>query len=168
MQVGPRRPRNVPPRIEPTGILTGLKVRPIVAGVAVDYVATYVAMYAYIVLFISRQLSERGELSEEAVRNFLTSTEGLLIGFAIGTLCTVLGGYVAGRLAKEIEVKHGAFVGVGSLIVSALEQAVSESGALVPQWYLLVSTLAIVPAGALGGYIAERLAKIKGAFTAPF
>ena len=157
MQPGSQRPGNIPHRIEPTGIFTGLKVRPIVVGVVVDYVATYVAMYAWIVIFVSKQLSEQGEFSEETLQNFLRSPEGLLIGFVIGTLCTALGGFVAGRLAKDVEIKHGAIVGVGSLIVSALEQTMSGGGASLPQWYLVVSSLAIVPAGALGGYFAERL-----------
>ena len=157
MQTGSQQPRNHPLRMEPTGILTGLKIRPIVIGVVIDYVATYAAMFAWIILFVSRRLSEQGKLSEEAVQNFLISTEGLLIGFAIGTFCTVLGGYVAARQAKELEIKHGAFVGVGSLILTALEQSISGSGASLPQWYVVLSAVAIVPAGALGGYIAEQL-----------
>jgi len=157
MQVGPQRPTDIPPRLEPAGVFTGLQIRPIIGGVVADYLATYVAMYAYIVIFVSRQLYERGELSDEAIRSFLTSPEGLLIGFAIGSLCTVLGGFVAGRLAKNLEVKHGAFVGVGSALVSMLEQAMSEGPSHAPQWYLLISYCASLPLGALGGYIAERL-----------
>ena len=161
MRVNSQRPGNIPPRIEPTSVFTGLKIRPIVAGVAVDYVATYVAMYAWIINFVSKQLSEQGELSEEAIQTFLASPEGLLIGFVIGTLGTVLGGFVAGRMAKNLEIKHGAFVGAGSLMVSALEQAMSGNGASLPQWYVVMSSLAIVPAGALGAYIAQRLRQLR-------
>lgn len=142
--------------MEPPGILTGLKIRPIVVGIVVDYVATYVAMFAWITLYLSRRFSGQSELSDEAIQNYLASTEGLLNGFAIGTLCTVLGGCVAARQAKTLEIKHGAFVGVGSLLLSALEQGISGSGASLPQWYVLMSALAIVPAGALGGYVAEH------------
>ena len=157
MQAGPQQPRDIPPRLEPTGVFTGLQIRSIVAGMVVDYLGTYVAMYAYLVIFVSRQLFERGELSDEAIRSFLTSPEGLLVGFVIGSLCTVLGGFVAGRMAKNLEVKHGAFVGIGSALVSMLEQTMSEGPSLVPQWYLLISYFASLPLGALGGYIAERL-----------
>jgi hypothetical protein len=143
--------------MEAGGIFSGLKIPPILAGVVVDTLATYVAMYAWIVIFVSRQLSGQGEVTEEAIRNFLASPEGLQIGMAIGTLCTVLGGYVAGRRAGVLRIKHGAFVGVGSLVVAALEQAIAGGGVSAPQWYLVVSAVAPVPAGALGGYIAERL-----------
>lgn len=156
MQSGSYRPGDVPPPMQPTSIFTGLRIRPIVTGVIVDYVATYVAMIAYIALFVSRKLLEEGELSEEALRRYATSPEGLLLGFAIGTLCIILGGFVAGRLAKALEIKHGAAVGVGSMIVSTLEQAMAESDLSVPEWFVLISYLAAIPAGALGGYLAER------------
>ena len=155
METGTRQPR-MPPRIEPAGLLTGLKIRPILIGVAVDYVATYAMTYAWILFFVSRRLSAQGDAIEEAIKNYLASSEGLLIGFAIGALCTVLGGYIAGRQARQMETKHGAFVGVGSLVLSALEQSVTEVDAPPPQWYMALAVLAAVPAGALGGYIAER------------
>ena len=154
MQSGSYRPGDIPPPMEPTSVFTGLRILPIVAGVIVDYVATYVAMFAYIVLFVSRKLAEEGDLSEEALRRYAVSPEGLLFGFAIGTLCIVLGGFVAGRLAKAFEVKHGAAVGVGSLIVSTLEQAAAESDIPLPEWFVLISYLVAIPAGALGGYVA--------------
>ena len=142
--------------MQPTSLFTGLKVRPIVVGVIVDYVATYAAMFAYIALFVSRKLLDEGELSEEALRRYAASPEALLSGFAIGTLCIVLGGFVAGRLAKALEIKHGAAVGVGSMIVSTLEQAMAENSLPVPEWFVLISYLVAIPAGALGGYLAER------------
>jgi putative membrane protein (TIGR04086 family) len=143
--------------MQPTSIFTGLRIRPIVTGVIVDYVATYVAMFAYIALVVSRKLLEEGELSEEVLRRYAASPEGLLSGFAIGTLCIVLGGFIAGRLAKALEVKHGAAVGVGSMIVSTLEQAMAENSVPLPEWFVLISYLAAIPAGAVGGYLAERL-----------
>ena len=157
MQSGSYRPGDIPTPIEPASVFTGLQIRPIVAGVIVDYVATYVAMFAYIALFVAGKLLEKGDLSEEALRRYAVSPEGLLFGFAIGTLCIVLGGFVAGRLAKAFEVKHGAAVGVGSLIVSTLEHAMAESDFPLPEWFVLISYLAAIPAGALGGYLAERL-----------
>jgi hypothetical protein len=155
METGTRQPAT-PPRMEPAGVFTGLKLRPILIGVVVDYVATYAAMYAWILIFVSRGFSGQGDAAEEAIKSFLVSNEGLLIGFAIGMVCTALGGYIAGRQAKAMETKHGAFVGVGSLVVSALEQSIAEIETPSPQWYMVLAVLAAVPAGALGGYIAER------------
>ena len=160
MQLEPRSPRNPPSPIEPTGFFTGLQVRPIIVGVVVDYIATYAAMYAYIFFYLSNRLSEKGEVSGEAISEYLASPEGLLVGFIIGALCTVMGGFVAGRKAGRLEVKHGAFVGVGSLIVSAVEQSISGEIVLTPEWFRVLSYIAIIPAGALGGYIAGRFREL--------
>jgi hypothetical protein len=54
-----------------------------------------------------------------------------------------------------LEMKHGGFVGVGSLVVSFIEQALQEETPQLPEWFRLLSLLAIIPAGALGGYVAE-------------
>ena len=79
----------------------------------------------------------------------------ILIGSVV-VIASVLGGFVAGRLAKALEIKHGAAVGVGSMIVSTLEQALAENSTPLPEWFVLISYLAAIPAGALGGYLAER------------
>jgi putative membrane protein (TIGR04086 family) len=141
--------------IEPTGFFTGIQIRPIIAGVVVDYIATYAAIYAYFFVYLAKELSKRGEVTADMISEYMLSTEGLLIGFAIGALGTALGGFVAGYKAGKLEMKHGGFVGVGSLAVSFIEQALQEEATQLPEWFRLLSLLAIIPAGALGGYVAQ-------------
>lgn len=164
MQSGTHRPENIPPPVEPAGIFTGIQIRPIISGVVTDYVATYLFGFAYLAFYFGKQVFENGELSEEAIREFLSSPESLLILGVIGTLCTVLGGFVAGRLAKSAEIKHGAFVGGASLILSTLEQTLSGQDLPIPEGYQLVAYLVAIPAGALGGYFAQRLKEIGGPY----
>jgi putative membrane protein (TIGR04086 family) len=145
-----------PPRpLEPTGFFTGVQIRPIVFGIVVDYIATYAATYAYFFVYLANQLAKRGEVTAEMISEYMLSTEGLLIGFTIGMLGTALGGFVAGYKAGKLEMKHGALVGVGSLVVSFIEQVLAEEPTELPEWFRLLSVLAIIPAGALGGYVAE-------------
>jgi putative membrane protein (TIGR04086 family) len=129
----------------------------VIIGVAVDYITTYVGMYAYFFVYLANELSKKGEVSSDAITDYMMTTEGLLIGFIIGTLGTAIGGFVAARKAGDFEIKHGAFVGLGSLIVSFIEQLLSEGALPVPEWFRVLSVLAIIPAGALGGYVAEML-----------
>jgi hypothetical protein len=157
VQFEPRQTGTPPSPVQPTGFFTGVEIRPVIVGVVVDYIATYAGMYAYFFVYLANELSKRGEASSEAITAYMTTTEGLLIGFAIGTLGTAIGGLVAGLKAQSFKSKHGAFVGLGSLIVSFLEQLASEEVLPVPEWYRVLSVLAIIPAGALGGYIAEML-----------
>ncbi len=68
----------------------------------------------------------------------------------IGLAFTVLGGFIAGRMAGKREILHGALVGCVGIIV----------GLIVPRsalaWYDLLSLVVMVPGGMLGGRIAKK------------
>jgi putative membrane protein (TIGR04086 family) len=164
MEYNPRSTGTPPAPIEPTGFFTGVQLRPIIVGVVVDYIATYAAMYAYFFVYLAEKLSKKGQASPEAVNEYMLSQEGLMIGFVIGALGTAVGGFVAAHKAGKLEIKHGAFVGLGSLLVSAIEQAMQEEPVVLPEWFRFLSVMSIIPAGALGGYAAEML---KGAVGRP-
>jgi putative membrane protein (TIGR04086 family) len=85
----------------------------------------------------------------------MTSPEGLMIGFVIGVLGTAVGGFVAALKAGKLGTKHGALVGLCSLILSFIEQSLQEESASLPEWFRFLSIAAIIPAGALGGFVAE-------------
>jgi putative membrane protein (TIGR04086 family) len=124
--------------------------------VIVDYVATFMAGALYFMLSFGSEPFEKGEIPQETMEKFLSDPENLLVLGLLGTLCTVLGGYVAGRMAKDLEVKHGALVGAGSLILGAVEQVlVGEPSSFAP-WYLVLGYAVAIPAGMLGGYLARR------------
>jgi hypothetical protein len=157
MQYDPHAPGTPPSPIQPTGFFTGVQIRPVIVGVIVDYIATYAGMYAYFFLYLANKLSERSELSQEALTDYMMSHEGLMIGFIIGALGTALGGFVAARKAGKFQIKQGAFVGLGSLTVSFIEEVLQGGSMPMPEWFLALSILSIIPAGALGGYVAELL-----------
>jgi putative membrane protein (TIGR04086 family) len=102
-------------------------------------------------------LSKQGEVTGEQITKYMASPEGLMIGFLIGVLGTALGGFVAAYKAGKLEVKHGALVGVCSLILSFIEQSLQEESLPLPEWFRFLSVLAIIPAGALGGMVAGAL-----------
>ncbi len=155
---------SIPPPIEPRGFFAGVQIRPIIIGAVVDYVATHVLIMLYLVVYYMKDTLEKGGLHEEAIekalKEMLSSQEGLLALIVVGALCTALGGYVAGRLAKAEEVKHGALVGAVSLILGVLQTGMAGEGSLVPYWYELLGYVLAIPAGALGGSFAQGRAKL--------
>jgi putative membrane protein (TIGR04086 family) len=157
MQYDTRETPKPPSPVEPTGFFAGVQIRPIIVGVVVDYIATYAGTYAYFFIYLAKELSKQGEVTGEQIRNYMTSPEGLMIGFVIGTLGTAVGGFVAAHKAGKLEIKHGALVGLGSLALSFIEQSLQEESASLPEWFRFLSVLAIIPAGALGGFVAESL-----------
>jgi putative membrane protein (TIGR04086 family) len=154
MQFDPRQTNTPPAPVQPTGFFTGVQIRPIIIGVVVDYVATYAGTYAYFFIYLAQELSKQGEVTADQIMEYMISPEGLLIGFAIGALGTAVGGLVAGIKAGKLEIKHGALVGFCSLLLSFIEQSLQEETVPLPEWFRFLSVLAIVPAGALGGFVA--------------
>jgi len=155
MQFDPRQTGTPTSPVQPTGFFTGVQIRPVILGVVVDFIATYVGIYAYFFVYLAKELSKEGEVSSEAITKYMSSNEGLMVGFVIGALATALGGFVAARKAGKFEIKHGAFVGLGSLIVSFIELSMQEEVTPLPEWFRFLSVIVVIPAGALGGYFAE-------------
>ena len=162
MQYETRQTGKPPSPVEPTGFFTGVQVRPIIVGVVVDYIATYAGIYAYFFIYLAKELSKKGEVTGEQITQYMTSPEGLMIGFIIGILGTALGGFVAARKAGKLEIKHGALVGLCSLILSFIEQSLQEESTPLPDWFGFLSIAAIIPAGALGGFLAQAFKGLGG------
>ena len=159
-KISPQQPQQPAPLpIEPRGFFTGVKIRPIIVGAVVDYVATFVLVMLYLILYYVKEPFEKGGLPEEAIEKalneMLSSQEGLVALIVIGAFCTALGGYLAARLAKADEVKHGALVGAVSLIVGVLQTAMTGEASPVPYFYQLLGYVLAIPAGALGGSFAQ-------------
>lgn len=149
----------VPPRPpEAEGFFTGVQIRPVILGVVVDYIATYFIIYTYFFIYWANQASGQKPPSPEAITQYMQSYEGMMITLSLGTLGTLVGGFAAGLKAVSREIKHGAFVGLGSLTLSFIEQQMA-GGELrpMPEWIRAVSILSIIPAGALGAMLAGLL-----------
>jgi hypothetical protein len=157
MQHTPMQTGSPPPSIEPTGFFSGVQIVPVIIGVVVDYIATEIAMAAFIFGYVAKELSKQGELTDEAIAKYIVTPEGLTAVLIIGSLCTALGGFVAARRAGALEIKHGAFVGLGSLIVSLVQHSTQQQSIELPEWFNFASIVAVIPAGAVGGFVASVL-----------
>jgi hypothetical protein len=149
------QPQTPPPPLEPRGFFSGIRVRPVILGAVVDYMATQVLIVLYLFASLEKNGGVSEEALEEALRNTLASQEGLFTLLLIGVLGTILGGYIAGRMAKTEETKHGALVGAVSLILGALLAGAAGAASPVPYWYELLGYVLAIPVGALGGYLAQ-------------
>jgi len=112
---------------------------PIIAGILVDLALT--AVFA-VVYGMARGVVTGAETADYAV--------ALIAGLAF----VLIGGYVAGRMARVRAARHGLFVGAAALVLSILIELVSPSYA--PVWFNVASFLSVAPAGWLGGHLARR------------
>jgi hypothetical protein len=92
-------------------------------------------------------------LSEEQIRAayqvLLQDVRYLTLGLILGTASTVLGGYLAARLAGSVPYFNALAFGVLGLMISVI-----GSGDL-PTWFKLTGLLLTLPAAVLGGHLAK-------------
>ena len=153
-----------PPPIKPEGVLSGLKPGAIFIGVIVDYVATITSSVVLMAVLAERNSTDIWEeTSGEALDAILASPEFFFWGFVLGALCTVFGGFIGAWRAARHHLRHGAFVALGSLLVSLLGFLLPSTGEPLPVWYEFLGILLMIPCGVAGGWIAEQLAATRAA-----
>ena len=125
--------------------LTDIKLKAVVFGAIVDNGGTLLFM-----TLLAAALMLTG-LSVDEVMNRMKSTNGLLLGLIIGLGFTVLGGYIAGRRAGSAERKHGALVAIIGMVLALIFR---EGG--IPALFDIAGFAGMLPAGLLGGHLAQK------------
>lgn len=74
----------------------------------------------------------------------------LLMGLLLGLFFTMLGGYVAAYIARNMELLHGGVMGVLSLLVSIMFMVMIPDPS--PVWYKIMASALVVPAALLGAF----------------
>ena len=134
--------------------LANVRLKAVIIGALADNGATL-----FIMLLLMTALSSTG-VSEDEVVSRMKSQSGLLLSLIIGLGCTVLGGYVSGRVAMRSEVLHGALVAGIGMVLALLWR---ESG--LPNWYDIVGFAGMLPAGMAGGRLAAQRRQSGGTAT---
>jgi hypothetical protein len=132
--------------------LSDIKFKAVIAGAIVDNAGTLLLMTLLAAALVSTGLSE------DEVMSRMTSASGLLLGLIIGLGCTVLGAYVAGRMAGRHEILHGVLIAGAGMIVALIFR---EDG--IPAWFDIAGFAAMLPAGIGGGYLAQKRRAATGA-----
>lgn len=125
----------------------------IVAGVLVDIIGTtifsFLAGILLAVVFITQGVDE---IEFEQV---LENTAVMIVGGVIGLFFTFSGGFAAGLIAKQQEVKHGLVVGIIGIIFSLLFSFT------MPLWYNITFMILVPIAAVLGGIFSRLIHKTK-------
>ena len=130
--------------------MSRLKPWPVIAGILVDSLGSIAVGLVYFALVLGVELARGREITDQTFDAHVNITA------VLGLALTAAGGFVAGWLAKIDEVRHGIAVGVGSaLIWLLLDYVVPADG---PESFVeTMSFFAVIPAAALGGYLAARM-----------
>src|SRR5262249_2956099 len=93
------------------------------------------------------------DLSDEQLRTatlvLFQDVRYLTLGLILGTASTVLGGYLAARLARAVPYFNALAFGVLGLLIGLI------GSSALPVWFNIVGLLLTLPAALLGGHIAK-------------
>ena len=131
----------------------GIRIRAVIVGVIADWLATAAMSMAYALVFMRETIEKYGGLDKVPEHAFDPLAFGL-----IGILGIALGGYVAGRIARGRQVLHGVVVAVTSLLLYFSLALALDGSVRLYGWDILFVVL-MIPAGALGGYVAYCLSR---------
>ena len=149
-----------PGSIEPEGLFEGLSGRAIAYGVVLDIVLTILLSIPLVILFGGPEMfSEDADIARAAEARAYASDLFNLASLLLGVACTIVGAFVGARRAGRSFVRHGGWIGVGSLVLGVLMLALLPEGPGQPLWIEVLGLVLVVPAGALGGQLAAALAR---------
>ena len=83
------------------------------------------------------------------------NSDYLLASLLLGTFSTVLGGYIAARIAKNLPLFNAFAVGVVGIAAAILLGGQSDS----PWWFSAFGYISTIPAAIVGGWLARRESK---------
>ncbi len=112
---------------------------------------------AAIFAILFAQASGGGASAEELMKSLGADPTYLLLSLVIGMLFSAVGGYVAGRVAGHVHIKHALVAGALSMALGALIGGDSNSGPYQGVMNLLGYGLHF-PVVALGAWFAKRRA----------
>lgn len=149
MNEDPYSPPNAPVRDRKPEV-PGSTWKAVTFGLLADVMATFlVSLLLYFVL--GSMLLSQGASPEELDANLMSSQAYLMLSTAVGLACTVLGGYVAARVANQREYYHAMLAGVAVLVFGELMLSMTPGG--YPLAYRIIGDVLVIPAAIFGGHL---------------
>ena len=118
-----------------------LSIKGIILGALAVFVIDVISGIAMIPIFAE-------SMSEESLMLLQTETGPLLYSLFLGTISTIIGGYIAARYAKEALYLNAGIIGLFGIVIGLLIN--SE----FPLWFNIIGYTTVVPAALIGGYFA--------------
>tara|TARA_R110001599_G_scaffold352201_1_gene586273 strand:+ start:160 stop:540 length:381 start_codon:yes stop_codon:yes gene_type:complete len=123
--------------------MSNISIKGIILGVIAILVIDIISGIAMIPIFASN-------MSEESIEKIFLETGPLIYSLILGTLSTVIGGFIAANIGRQAAYKNAAILGVIGLFFGVL---MSEG---LPLWFNIIGFVTVIPASLIGGYFAIR------------
>jgi peptidoglycan/LPS O-acetylase OafA/YrhL len=136
-----------------------VNLKAVVIGSLVDLIGGSVAGAVALLAFSSVVLRARGVPADQ-VKLYYEAIAFKVCGFAFSLSFSVLGGFVAARIAKRRELVHAGATGLVRIAVSLLVLAISRDATRLPIWHWVLIYVTVLPAALLGGYLGHLRSRL--------
>ncbi|MDF2440259.1 MAG: hypothetical protein JWN98_1243 [Abditibacteriota bacterium] len=131
---------------------TGWSLKAILLGWATDAFGSQIGT-SLVAVPMALQMTQSGLSPQQIEARLLNEPIALILFLIVGLIFTVTGGFVAAHSAGHNEVRHAAASGALTL---AFHLALISFTPRLPNWYLALGLLLVVPCSMLGGYIRSK------------
>lgn len=153
--------RRVIIRVEPATLarMHGINLRAIILASLAVFGVDILSTSLLLSLFIGPELGPdiTNEQIQAAMEVLLQDGRYLTSTLILGTASTILGGFLAARLARTVPYFNALAFGVLGLVISLLSLGDS------PVWFKAIGLTLTLPAALLGGYLAKQGSQAGGA-----
>jgi hypothetical protein len=129
--------------------MSKVSIKAVVIGGIVDVVATMLCMLIAVIYLVNRVLAHGASATGGTIIAPPPETHAVLV--VVAGVCSLFGGYVAGRIAKHHELFNGALSSYLSIVCGLILLPFDKSPAAVQN--LLVAIVTSIILGMLGGYL---------------
>ena len=131
----------------------------VILGALIDVIATNLLslpIVVYVVLGMDIAHVPQDQLSALVLAKLHANGTLYAASLGIGSLCSILGGYVAARIAKRSPVLNGALSSFLCVCLGLYALVTGSGSQAGPLWFGLAMLPASVALAALGGYVVQR------------
>jgi len=139
------------------------KILAVATGVIVDFGGSNLAAGIYMAILafgkaanLAQQKLSAAEIEERLLSELNPSAFGLSIPAIVsGILLSILGGYIAGKIARQDEIVYGFATGIGVILISVVLILTGLSSlSQAPVWRFVLGLASTLGSTTLGGYLA--------------
>lgn len=141
-----------------------VNIKAIIIGFASDFVASIIfgiALSFFMAVVLAIKGYKDAELETQLI-GLLDGTTYRILSLIVGLGFTMMGGYLAGRIAKNGEYFHSGAVGLLNVFFGLFFIGMYFT------WYSVIAFLLVFPAAIIGGDMARKRRLIEGSPSLPF
>jgi nitrate/nitrite transporter NarK len=131
-----------------------ISILAIVIGIIVDMVGTMIASSIFTVIFVTTNHLDIHKIKELNINNLYIS-----LSMIIGFIFSILGGFIAARIAKQSKLMHSAVIGIACELLGVY--TILAGNSVLPTWYHVMAFIITIPVSMCGGLLAIELKQSK-------